>query len=142
MSEYTFKSLNEVDTVEAPADGTTVMGFQGGVPIQMPMGAVRPGVFVIDISAEDFEAKLEDTEYGNQVKDALLSGKQVWLYRPLYPLTGTSATVDWTTCFAYVLVEYFNILSFGTSGYKLRVFNQMDDMRYDDFSITFDEATV
>ena len=142
MSEYTFKPLNEVDTVEAPADGTTIMGFQGGVPIQMPMGAVRPRVFVIDISAEDFEAKLEDTEYGNQVKDALLSGKQVWLYNPMYPPTGTSATVDWTTAFSYVSVEYFNILNFGTSGYKLRVFNPMNDMSHYDFSITFDEATA
>lgn len=142
MSEYTFKPLNEVDTVEAPADGTTIMGFQGGVPIQMPMGAVRPGVFVIDTSAEDFEAKLEDTEYGNQVKDALLSGKQVWFYHPEYPPSGTSATVDWTTCFSYISVEYFSILSFGTSGYKLRVFNLMNGIRYYDFSITFDEATA
>lgn len=142
MSEYTFKPLNEVDTVEAPADGTTIMGFQGGVPIQMPMKAVRPGVFVIDTSTEDFEAKLEDTEYGNQVKDALLSGKQVYFYSPMYPPTGTSATVDWTTGFSYVSAEYFNILSFGTSGYKLRVYNVMNGFSHYDFPITFDEATV
>lgn len=138
MSEYTFKPLNEVDTVETPADGTTVMGFQSGVPIQMPMGAVRPGVFVIDTSAEDFEAKLEDTEYGNQVKDALLSGRQVWIYSPSYPPTGTSA-VDWTICFGYSLILNFEILRYGMSEYKLHINNFNKNML---FPITFDEATA
>lgn len=41
MSEYIFKNLSEIDTVESPADGTTMMGFQNGVPIQMPMSAVK-----------------------------------------------------------------------------------------------------
>ena len=50
MSEYKFKNLNEIATVAEPAEGTTMMGFENGVPIQMPMSAVKGsgGVFLID----------------------------------------------------------------------------------------------
>lgn len=80
MSEYTFKNLNEIDNVAEPADGTTVMGFENGTPIQMPMSAIKgsSGVFIID--KDDPEYSETDTVYGNKVKEALLSGKQVWLY--------------------------------------------------------------
>lgn len=43
MSEYTFKNLNEIDNVSEPADGTTVMGFENGTPIQMSMSAIKGG---------------------------------------------------------------------------------------------------
>ena len=79
MSEYKFKNLSEIATVAEPADGTTMMGFEKGVPIQMPMGAVKGsgGVFIIDPTSPDY--KPTDTAYGDAVKDALLGGKAVWV---------------------------------------------------------------
>ncbi len=81
MSEYKFKNLNEINTVAEPAEGTTMMGFENGVPIQMPMSAVKSGggVFIIDTTSADY--KPTDTTYGDAVKDALLTGKVVWLYQ-------------------------------------------------------------
>lgn len=78
MSEYKFKNLSEINTVAEPADGTTMMGFENGVPIQMPMGAVKGsgGVFIIDNTSPDY--KPTDMAYGDAVKDALLGGKAVW----------------------------------------------------------------
>lgn len=81
MSEYTFKNLNEIDNVSEPADGTTVMGFENGTPIQMPMSAIKGsggGVFIID--PDDPEYSTTDTTYGDKIKEALLSGKQVWYF--------------------------------------------------------------
>lgn len=80
MSEYKFKNLNEINTVAEPAEGTTMMGFENGVPIQMPMSAVKSGggVFIVDITSADY--KPTDTAYGDAVKDALLAGKVVWVY--------------------------------------------------------------
>lgn len=82
MSEYKFKNLSEIDTVAEPADGTTMMGFENGVPIQMPMGAVKGaegagGVLIIDTTSPDY--KPTDMAYGDAVKDALLGGKAVWV---------------------------------------------------------------
>lgn len=83
MSDYSFKNLSDIDTVESPADGTTVMGFQNGSPIQMPMNAVKGsgggGVFVINPDDSDYSTT--DAAYGDKIKEALLSGKQVWVYR-------------------------------------------------------------
>lgn len=78
MSEYKFKNLSEINTVAEPAEGTTMMGFEHGVPIQMPMGAVKGsgGVFIIDHASPDY--KPTDMAYGDSVKDAILSGKSVW----------------------------------------------------------------
>lgn len=80
MSEYKFKNLSEINTVAEPADGTTMMGFENGVPIQMPMKAVKGsgGVFLIDRDDPDYSET--DTSYGNKIKEALLSGKNVWFY--------------------------------------------------------------
>lgn len=91
MSEYTFKNLSEIDTVEEPADGTTMMGFQNGTPIQMPMSAVKSGGGVFIINQDDPEYSTTDTAYGNKVKEALLSGKMVWLYDMLPATTTTNA---------------------------------------------------
>lgn len=79
MSEYKFKNLSEINTVAEPADGTTMMGFENGVPIQMPMSAVKGsgGVFIIDPTSPDY--KPTDMAYGDAVKDALLGGKAVWV---------------------------------------------------------------
>lgn len=80
MSEYTFKNLNEIDNVSNPADGTTVMGFENGTPIQMPMSAIKGsgGVFVIDSNDSDYSTT--DVTYGDKIKEALLGGKAVWLF--------------------------------------------------------------
>ena len=101
MSEYTFKNLNEIDTVEEPADGTTMMGFQNGTPIQMPMSAVKSGggVFIVDTNGPEFDQT--DTAYGNKVKEALLSGKMIWV-RSTFTSTSTSTTVS----------TYYNIVAF------------------------------
>lgn len=79
MSEYKFKNLSEIDTVAEPAEGTTMMGFENGVPIQMPMGAVKGsgGVLIIDTTSPDY--KPTDMTYGDEVKEALLGGKAVWV---------------------------------------------------------------
>ncbi len=80
MSEYKFKNLSEIETVAEPADGTTMMGFENGVPIQMPMAAVKGSGNVFIINPDDPEYSTTDTAYGNKVKEALLSGKMVWMY--------------------------------------------------------------
>lgn len=94
MSEYKFKRLADIDTVEEPADGTTIMGFENGKPIQMLMRSVKGagGVFLIDPTAEDFSNT--DPAYGNRVKEALLAGKQVWV-RVTSLATTTSSASTW-----------------------------------------------
>lgn len=82
MSEYKFKNLSEINTVAEPADGTTMMGFENGVPIQMPMSAVKGSGGVFIINPDDPEYSTTDTAYGNKVKEALLSGKNVLCYDP------------------------------------------------------------
>lgn len=105
MSEFAFKNLSEIDTVEAPADGTTMMGFQNGVPIQMPMSAVKSGGGVFIINPDDPEYSTTNTAYGNKVKEALLSGKNVWFYHMLPASTTTnerpydSQTYTWVISF-------------------------------------------
>ena len=83
MSEYKFKNLSEISTVAEPAEGTTMMGFENGVPIQMPMAAVKGSGNVFIINPDDPEYSTTDTAYGNKVKEALLGGKQVWEYFPI-----------------------------------------------------------
>ena len=80
MSEYTFKNLNEIDTRQEPAEGTTVMGFENGLPIQMPMNAIKSGggVFVVDTDSSEYQPT--NATYGDTVKEALLSGKTIWIY--------------------------------------------------------------
>lgn len=80
MSEYTFKNLNEIDNVPEPADGTTVMGFENGMPIQMPMRAIKGSGGVFIINPDDSEYSTVNGTYGNKVKEVLLSGKQIWFY--------------------------------------------------------------
>lgn len=80
MSEYTFKNLSEIDNVAEPADGTTVMGFENGTPIQMPMSAIKGSGGVFIINPDDSEYSTTNSTYGNKVKEVLLSGKQVWFY--------------------------------------------------------------
>lgn len=116
MSEYIFKNLSEIDTVESPADGTTMMGFQNGVPIQMPMSAVKSGGGVYVINPDDPKYSTTDTAYGNEVKKALLSGKNIWFYNML-PATTTTNERPYDIQ-AYDLVESFAV-SEDTSGHIL-----------------------
>lgn len=108
MSEYTFKNLSDVETVAEPADGTTVMGFQSGTPIQMPMSAVKGGGGVFVIDPDDPEYSETDPAYGDKVKEALLAGKQVYLYETLD--TGS----DYPNS---IQRGYFNLHSFTPSSY-------------------------
>ena len=80
MSEYTFKNLSDIESKVEPAEGTTIMGFENGIPIQMPMKAVKSGggVFIIDKTSTDY--KPTDPVYGDGVKEAILTGKSVWVY--------------------------------------------------------------
>lgn len=89
MSEYKFKNLSEINTVAEPAEGTTMMGFENGVPIQMPMSAVKGSGGVFIINPDDPEYSTTDTAYGNKIKEALLSGKSVWCYEMLPASTST-----------------------------------------------------
>ena len=107
MSEYKFKNLSEINTVDEPADGTTMMGFENGVPIQMPMSAVKgSGVFIIN--PDDPEYSTTDTAYGNKVKEALLSGKMVWAYS-IAPASTT------TNDHPYDVQVYEQAMAFGIS---------------------------
>lgn len=90
MSEYKFKNLSEISTVAEPDEGTTMMGFENGVPIQMPMSAVKGSGGVFIINPDDPEYSTTDTAYGNKVKEALLSGKSVWCYEMLHAGTTTN----------------------------------------------------
>ena len=108
MSEYIFKNLSEIDTVESPADGTTMMGFQNGVPIQMPMSAVKIGGGVYVISPDDPKYSTTDTAYGNEVKEALLSGKNIWFYNMLPATTTTNER-------PYDMQEYDQVVRFAIS---------------------------
>jgi len=80
MAEFKFKNLNQIDTVENPAEGTTIMGFENGNPIQMPMSAVRGSGGVFVINPQDDEFSTTDTSYGDKVLAALQSGKTVYYY--------------------------------------------------------------
>ena len=107
MSEYKFKNLSEINTVAEPAEGTTMMGFENGIPIQMPMSAVKgSGVFIIN--PDDPEYSTTDTAYGNKVKEALLSGKMVWVYSMVPASTTTNGH-------PYDAQIYEQALSFGIS---------------------------
>lgn len=108
MSEYKFKNLNEIATVAEPAEGTTMMGFENGVPIQMPMSAVKGSGGVFIINPDDPEYSTTDTAYGNKVKEALLSGKSVWCYEMLHAGTTTNAH-------PYDMQIYERIFVFGIS---------------------------
>ena len=108
MSEYKFKNLSEIATVTEPADGTTMMGFENGVPIQMPMGAVKGSGGVFIINPDDPEYSTTDTAYGNKVKEALLSGKMVWSYNMLPATTTTNAR-------PYDMQSYEQVIGFAVS---------------------------
>lgn len=103
MSEYTFKNLNEIDNVTEPADGTTVMGFENGTPIQMPMSAVKGSAFVINPDDPDYSET--DTAYGDKIKEAILSGKTIYFYDyAKYPTTTEPHEMN-----TYWLVNYIGI---------------------------------
>lgn len=111
MSEYKFKNLSEINTVAEPAEGTTMMGFENGVPIQMPMSSVKGSGGVFIINPDDPEYSTTDTAYGNKVKEALLSGKCVWLYNilPAGPATNDHPAQP------YDIQIYEQVWSFGIS---------------------------
>lgn len=108
MSEYKFKNLSEIDTVAEPADGTTMMGFENGVPIQMPMSAVKGsgGAFLVDQDDPEYSNENNDKgiAYGNKIRDALLSGKAVWVKTTSLRTTASANNV-WT----YRAIHYFRI---------------------------------
>lgn len=106
MSEYKFKNLSEINTVAEPAEGTTMMGFENGVPIQMPMSAVKGSGGVFIINPDDPEYGTTDTAYGNKIKEAMLSGKSMWYYHMLPASTTTDNH-------PYDVQVYEQILGFG-----------------------------
>lgn len=121
MSEYKFKNLSEINTVAEPADGTTMMGFEKGVPIQMPMSAVKGsgGVFLIDRDDPEFSEENNDKgiAYGNKVRDALLGGKAVWV-----KVTSLRTTTLDFNVWAYHSVFKFQILENPNGEMRLGIF--------------------
>lgn len=117
MSEYKFKQLADIDKVEEPADGTTVMGFENGKPIQMPMGSVKGagGVYLLDPAAEDFSNT--DPAYGDKVKEALLAGKQVWVRA-----TSLATTASSTSTWRYSQVYQFLITKQTDGSYSITLY--------------------
>ena len=132
MSEYKFKNLSEINMVAEPAEGTTMMGFENGVPIQMPMKAVKGSGGVFIINRDDPEYSTTDTAYGNKVKEALLSGKNVFLYNIMPASTTTNGH-------PYDAQIYEQILGFGigedTKGHIMMVDAGHSDLT---FRITVD----
>lgn len=135
MSEYKFKNLSEIDTVAEPAEGTTMMGFENGVPIQMPMGAVKGSGGVFIINPDDPEFSTTDTAYGNKVKEALLNGKTVWLYDVIPATTTTNAR-------PYDIQVYAQVIDFAfsedTSGHHVIMLHLLDTSAPYIFRITVD----
>ena len=129
MREYKFKNLSEINTVAEPAEGTTMMGFENGVPIQMPMSAVKGSGGVFIINPDDPEYSNTDTAYGNKVKEALLSGKSVWVYGET-----NSSTYDTYT--------YENVIGFvvteDTKGHIIILFGGGSEGSPSTFRITVD----
>lgn len=121
MSEYKFKNLSEINTVAEPAEDTTMMGFEHGVPIQMPMGAVKGsgGVFLIDRDDPEFSEENNDKgiAYGNKVRDALLGGKAVWV-----KVTSLRTTTSASNVWAYHSVFQFQILENSKGEMQLGIF--------------------
>lgn len=105
MSEYSFKNLSDVETVTEPAEDTTVMGFQNGTPIQMPMGAIKTentsGVFLINLDDPEYDQL--DPAYGNKIKEALLAGKPVWVYGTLPTRSGEPVN------YGYHAIDWFSL---------------------------------
>lgn len=135
MSEYKFKNLSEINTVAEPAEGTTMMGFENGIPIQMPMSAVKGSGGVFIINPDDPDYSLTDTAYGNKVKEALLSGKTVWLYDVIPATTTTNAQ-------PYDIQAYAQVIDFAvsedTSGHLVIMLRYSDDHALNIFRITVD----
>lgn len=121
MSEYKFKNLSEINTVAEPAEGTTMMGFENGVPIQMPMSAVKGsgGVFLIDPDDPEFSVENNDKgiAYGNKVRDALLGGKNVWV-----KVTDLRTTTSASNVWAYHSVLKFQIVETPEGEMRLGIF--------------------
>lgn len=135
MSEYKFKNLSEIETVAEPAEGTTMMGFENGVPIQMPMAAVKGSGNVFIINPDDPEYSTTDTAYGNKVKEALLSGKMVWMYR-MIPATTTTTTRPYDI-HAYDSVTAFDVTE-DTKGHIMRLYGSALGSVQPTFRITVD----
>lgn len=106
--EYTFKNLSDVETVENPSDGATVVGFNNGEVAQFPIGSIGDGVFVIDTNSEDYNP--DDAAYGDKIAAALITGKTVWMY-------GSSSTTTVTeNAESYRMAVSFTILQHTISG--------------------------
>lgn len=120
--EYTFKNLSDVETVENPSDSATVVGFNNGEAAQFPIGSIGGGVFVIDPDASDFS--MNDTAYGDKVKDALLAGKQVLVYK--------KATYDYDVYY-YCLVRSFCLTYRTTTSDSIRLRIYFEDSHLTDF---------
>lgn len=135
MSEYKFKNLSEINTVAEPAEGTTMMGFEKGVPIQMPMKAVKGSGGVFIINPDDPEYSTTDTAYGNKVKEALLNGKTVWLYDVIPATTTTNALPYDVQAYAQVIGFAF---SENTSGHHVIMLHDSDNQAPQIFRITVD----
>ena len=104
MSEYTFKNLSEVDSLEAPSEGTTLLGFDGGKAVQIPASAIKgSSVFIIDTTSDEYSET--DTAYGNKVKEALLAGNTVYVYTGKY----------------YLSILYFSVEQYTNSIYHLNI---------------------
>lgn len=119
MSEFAFKKLSEIDTVSEPADNATIMGFENETPVQMPMNAIKNGIFLID--ADDPEYSTTDTVYGDKIKNAILSGKAVWFYT----FAKTTKTSD-TDTKQYELVTSFTIKANTKGNYFLTLLSNQN----------------
>lgn len=132
MSEYAFKNLSDVETVAEPAEDTTVMGFQNGTPIQMPMGAIQTentsGVFVIN--PDDPEYSTTDAAYGDKIKEALLAGKQVWVYSPVPTRSGEPIN------YGYYSLNWLSLEYKTTSGGAVSLVINYSGNKYMQFVIT------
>lgn len=117
MSEYQFKNLSDATEIQEPSENTTLMGFENGELVQIPANSIKGDTGVFLINPDDPDYSTTDTAYGDKVKEALLEGKPVWMYRNVPSTTITTGGTEY-----YTLVCGFDVATLTTGGFALRVY--------------------
>lgn len=117
MSEYQFKNLSDATEIQEPSENTTLMGFENGNLVQLPANSIKGNTGVFLINPDDPDYSTTDTAYGDKVKEALLAGKPVWMYRNVPSTTISNGDMEY-----YNLVCKFDVATLTNGGFALRVY--------------------
>lgn len=109
MEGFTFKNLSDIDTLDQPTDKTKLVGIENGTPVQIPADGLRADrVLLIDLLSDDWSPNnMEDPDYGNKIKAAILRGDSIWIHKMFSSLE------------AYALVHGFYIRQTSDGGFDL-----------------------